>query len=106
MNGKAFILIAFEISLMLVGVRQLFRVINKMRIVKVMGVQGQERLKCQMFEFWFTININDRMTEYKRKWNEHLTRMEESRIPKIASDRERGKRYAGRPKKKWKDDLQ
>ena len=53
-------------------------------------------------------NINDKIKDYyKRKWSEHLARMADSRIPKRTYvHKERGRRSVGRPRKRWKDDLQ
>ena len=42
----------------------------------------------------------------KVEWNEHIDRMEEQRIVKVARDSApKGKRSVGWPMKRWKDNL-
>ena len=42
----------------------------------------------------------------RREWNNHVERMEDSRLAKIAKDnRPQGVRSRGRPKKRWKDSI-
>ena len=51
--------------------------------------------------------VNEKIKEYRRKWIQHINRMEESRIPKMAKDyNPRGRRKIGRPKKRWTVELE
>ena len=46
--------------------------------------------------------VNEKIKEYRRKWIQHIDRMEESRIPKTAKDNSpRGRKKVGRLKKRW-----
>lgn len=50
-------------------------------------------------------SICDRINDYKQKWKEHLERMSDTRIPKrIWSYKPKGRRSAGRPRRRWQDD--
>ena len=45
--------------------------------------------------------VNEKIKEYTSKWIQHINRMDESRIPKIAKDyNPRGRRKVGRPKER------
>jgi hypothetical protein len=46
--------------------------------------------------------LNDKITENRRNWNEHLNRMLEERLPvKAWKYKPKGKRDVGRPRKHW-----
>ena len=46
--------------------------------------------------------INEKITEYKERWKQHVNRMGNGRIPKkILNYNPRGKRDIGRPRKRW-----
>lgn len=47
-------------------------------------------------------NINDKVEDYKGKWKEHLSRMDNERIPALIQQYQpKGKRDVGRPRKRW-----
>lgn len=49
-------------------------------------------------------DVNEMIREYRRKWREHVERMEDDRIPKrIWNYKAKGRRTAGRPRKRWAD---
>jgi len=51
-------------------------------------------------------NIVKEIKQYKKKWLQHLQRMDTNRIPKQALQyRPKGRRNIGRPKKRWRDQL-
>ena len=51
-------------------------------------------------------HIADWMKGRKAEWNEHVSRMNDTRLVKSARDlKPEGRRRVGRPKKRWKDDL-
>lgn len=51
-------------------------------------------------------NVNTWVKNRKREWNQHINRMTEQRIVKIARDKSPGgRRSVGRPRKRWNDDL-
>lgn len=51
-------------------------------------------------------DLNTIIKDYRKKWYQHVTRMEDTRITKkIMEYVPRGKRNVGRPKKRWKDQL-
>ena len=52
------------------------------------------------------ISILDKKDEYRRNWFQHLQRMPQNRIPlKSYYCRPQGRRTAGRPKKRWREQL-
>lgn len=49
-------------------------------------------------------DVNEMIREYRRKWREHVERMEDDRIPKrIWKYKAKGRRATGRPRKRWAD---
>lgn len=51
-------------------------------------------------------NVNTWVKNRKQEWNQHINRMTEQRIVKIARDKSPGgRRSIGRPRKRWNDDL-
>lgn len=47
-------------------------------------------------------NLNHRIDDYKRKWREHIDRMDKCRLPQqIRSYKPTGKRNVGRPFSRW-----
>lgn len=51
-------------------------------------------------------SLNERMMEYRNKWLQHVQRMDNSRLPKLAFQyKPRGTRDIGRPKKRWREVL-
>ncbi|XP_044744651.1 uncharacterized protein LOC123306625 [Coccinella septempunctata] len=51
-------------------------------------------------------NVNTCVKNRKREWNQHINRMTEQRIVKIARDKSPGgRRSVGRPRRRWNDDL-
>lgn len=51
-------------------------------------------------------NVNDWVLQRKRQWNDHINRMQDSRLVKIVRDKSPdGRRSVGRPRKRWNDDL-
>ena len=52
-------------------------------------------------------NINDKLTQYKINWREHVQRMDDNRLPKkILNHKPEGRRNIGRPLTRWEDDFQ
>lgn len=50
--------------------------------------------------------ITEWVADRRKEWNDHIERMEEKRIVRIARDeRPRGRREVGRPRRRWKDSL-
>ena len=47
-------------------------------------------------------NINDKLTQYKINWREHIQRMDDNRLPKkTLSYKPEGRRNIGRPQTRW-----
>lgn len=58
------------------------------------------RRNCQ------TENVADWVSNRKKEWNNHINRMDNNRIVRIARDNSPiGRRSVGRPKRRWKDNL-
>ena len=52
------------------------------------------------------LNINDKLTQYKINWREHIQRMDDNRLPKtILNYKPEGRRNIGRPQTRWEDDF-
>ena len=52
------------------------------------------------------INLNEIIQKHKQDWCEHVRRMENIKIPKQILDyKPKGKRYIGRPKRRWIDGI-
>jgi hypothetical protein len=52
------------------------------------------------------IDINSRIKDYHINWLQHLERMEQNRIPKLLLNyKPRGRRYQGRPCRRWKEQF-
>ena len=53
-----------------------------------------------------TESINDWVLKRKQEWNQHINRMGEDRLVRIARDKSpNGRRSTGRPRKRWSDNL-
>ena len=51
-------------------------------------------------------DINCWVLKRKKQWNEHISRMKEERIVRIARDKSpTGRRSIGRPRKRWCDNV-
>jgi hypothetical protein len=51
-------------------------------------------------------NINSKITDKKKEWHDHIQRMDPYRIAcKAVEYKPIGRRGAGRPKRRWEDDL-
>ncbi|KAK9887098.1 hypothetical protein WA026_020042 [Henosepilachna vigintioctopunctata] len=51
-------------------------------------------------------SINDWVLNRKQEWNDHINRMDDRRIVRIARDKyPLGRRSVGRPRKRWNDNL-
>ena len=51
-------------------------------------------------------NINDKLTQYKINWREHIQRMDDNRLSKKKINyRSEGRRNIGRPQMRWGDDF-
>ena len=51
-------------------------------------------------------NINDKLTQYKINWREHIQRMDDNMLPKkILKYKPEGRRNIGRPHTRWGDDI-
>ena len=52
------------------------------------------------------IDINSWIAEKRRIWNEHISRMDDTRLVKKARDSQPNtKRSIGRPRKRWSDSV-
>lgn len=50
--------------------------------------------------------VNSRMDRYRKRWLQHVGRMEDTRLPKLAFQyAPKGKRDVGRPRTRWKETL-
>jgi hypothetical protein len=50
-------------------------------------------------------NLTEGIKLYQKRWLDHLERMDRSCLPKLAFQYQpRGRRDAGRPRKRWKDE--
>ena len=51
-------------------------------------------------------NINDKLTQYKINWREHIQRMDDNILPKtVLNYKLEGRRNIGRPLTRWEDDF-
>jgi hypothetical protein len=51
-----------------------------------------------------TYNLNEIITDYRSKWTQHLSRMNNTRNPRIVYEcNPTGKRNVDRPRMRWKD---
>jgi len=51
-------------------------------------------------------SIVKEIKQYQKKWLQHVQRMDTNRIPiQTLQYRPKGRRYIGRPKKRWRDQL-
>ena len=47
-------------------------------------------------------NLNEKVTEYRSKWKDHVERMPRERVPlKVLKYSPEGRRDVGRPRKRW-----
>jgi hypothetical protein len=54
----------------------------------------------------YIFNINDKLTQYKINWREHIQRMNDNIIPKtILNCKPEGRRNIERPQARWEDDF-
>ena len=52
------------------------------------------------------LNINDKLTQYKINWREHIQIMNDKRLPKkILNYKLEGSRNTERPERRWEDDF-
>jgi hypothetical protein len=68
-----------------------------------------------MYEIWYNgkkkktgaQKIVKEVKQYREKWLQHVQRMDRNRLPKQALQyRPKGRRDVGRPRKRWRDQLQ
>ena len=51
-------------------------------------------------------NINDKLTQYRINWREHIQRMDDNSLPEtILNYKPEGRRNIGRPQTRWEDDF-
>ena len=51
-------------------------------------------------------NINDKLTQYRINWREHIQRMDDNSLPEtILNYKPEGRRNIGRPLTRWGDDF-
>ena len=51
-------------------------------------------------------NINNKLTQYKINWREHIQRVDDNRLPKKKINyKPEGRRNIGRPQTRWEDDF-
>ena len=78
----------------------------EMRFLRsVAGYRLTDRKRnCEIREELKVTELNETIKNYRVQWKDHLDRMNNKRIPKIAYRyRPNGKRGLGRPKSRWKD---
>ena len=51
------------------------------------------------------LNINDKLTQYKINWREHIQRMDDNRLPR-KNYKPEGRTNIGRPHARWVGDFQ
>ena len=51
-------------------------------------------------------NINDKLTQYKINWREHLQRRDDKQTTQKKNYKPEGRRNIGRPQTRWDDDFQ
>ena len=49
--------------------------------------------------------INDKLTQYKINWREHIQRMDDNKLPKKFKLQTQRKINIGRPQTRWEDDF-
>ena len=71
------------------------------------GVTLRDRIKGEKIrKQWKVEEIIDDIQNYQLKWNQHVLRMPENRIPRKALQYQpQGKRGLGRPYRCWKDQF-
>jgi hypothetical protein len=71
------------------------------------GVTLRDRIKSEKIrKQWKVEEIIDDIKNYQQKWNQHVLRMPENRIPrKSLQYQPQGKRDLGRPYRRWKDQF-
>ena len=69
------------------------------------GITLRDRIKRKKIrKQWKVEEIIDDILNYQQKWNQHVLRMPENRLPrKSLQYQPQGKRYLGRPYRRWKD---
>ena len=67
----------------------------------------RDRIKSENIrKQWKVEEIIDDIQNYQQKWNQHVLRMPENRLPrKSLQYQPQGKRDLGRPYRRWKDQL-
>ena len=51
------------------------------------------------------VNINEKLTQYKVNWREHIQTIDDNRLPKKKKYKPEGRRNIGRPQTRWEDDF-
>ena len=77
----------------------------EMRFLRaVKGCSRQDRIhNTAIREELRIFSINDKLREYRQGWLNHLDRMDDNRIPRMALQyKPKGRRRIGRPKTRWK----
>ena len=71
------------------------------------GVTLRDRIKCEKIrKQWKVEEIIDDIQNYQQNWNQHVLRMPENRLTlKSLQYQPKGKRYLGRPYRRWKDQF-
>ena len=79
---------------------------SEMRFLRrTYGCSREDRLRNTEIRKQLNVfSINEKVSESRLKWYEHVSRMSENRIPKLVLDyRPEGRRDRGRPRKRWTD---
>ena len=78
-----------------------------MRFIRSLsGVTLRDRIKSEKSKKqWKVEEIIDDIQNYQQKWNQHVVRMPENRLPRKSLQLPQGKRDLGRPCRHWKDQF-
>ena len=78
------------------------------KIFETLGITKLDKEKNQCIrEKTGAQNIAKEIKEYQKKWLQHIQRMDTNKVPKQALRyRPKGRRNIGRPRKRWRDQLQ
>ena len=66
---------------------------------------GQKNRSSDIREQSGIFNINDKLTQYKINWREHIQRVDDNRLPKKSEITTEGRRNIERPQTRWEDDF-
>ena len=68
---------------------------------------GKKKRSSDIREQSGIFNFNDKLTQYKIDWREHIQRMDDKRLPKKKklNYTPEGRRNIGRPLTRWEDDF-